>query len=1206
MTTFHPYAVTAQAYRDCPYVGLQPYGEADSEFFFGRDEDRDLIIANLMASRLTVLYGPSGVGKSSLLQAGVLPHLRHGSDGAFSYVATSQSIVVYHSSWRDDPLVGLADSLRDALRDEYDRDTLVPAGPLNVEVLRNVADRLDADIYLLCDQFEEEALYLDGRTADAFAVELGRIIGTPGLRVNVLLGVREDALAKLDRLEAYVPDLFSNGLRLNHLTAEGAREAIERPLSKYSHASAHTVGIEPGLVRRLLDELRTGHVLVSDGAGASQLPSQTIETPFLQLVMTKLWFEEMAQGSSVLRESTLLALGGSDRIVRTHLDDVMCQLTERQRAVAAEVFRFLVTPSGVKVAHTAEDLAAYAGIPDARELVGMLEDLASSRERVLRPIPPPPGQDGAARYEIFHDVMAPAILDWRRRYAAEQERSAAEATLAQTRRDAEAQQRRTRRRLRRSQLLSAFLCALLVVTVAGFVYARRLSDEAEAGRRLAEYEQLRSIDPAGALHAALGSWNKRHSPQAEAAVRTALDADNRVNVLHAHSGMVTTSQFAPDGHTILTTGNDGTAKLFDASTGRQLRVLTPPGGTRSPLQSGSFSPDGAMVATAAADGTVRVYSTDGRSVNALTTFKKPVMMVWVTRGSRELLLISSTGQEALPAQLWDPQRGATIARFGSSDGALHASASPDGRYIVAVDAYASITVWDALSAKPLAHSVSIEGKDSTAGQAAYPHFVTAKAAADRIAVLGRGSGTEYLWELVFWDWHTVPGTISRSGGRARFTDDLAISHDGKLVAMVADKHAVVYDVSDPADASPIGLTAQQPDGVDSVEFSADGQWLLSANVDGHGTVWLAREFNSKPVTEFVGHRGEIFSARFSPADPTLVITAGLDGTVRIWKFNSAKEIHPPYYGWITSAEVSTDGAHIVTAQDTGNFDVWDAHTYRHVKGWNIQENTSGGLLLSAQFLKDNTQLATATYDDDRPRIWNWAEGTQPTSLQPVEGYEVLMSGAALNQDRTRIAAGDSANRVVEWDLSSGKIVSQSTGSADGFILSVAYIPHSDLIIAGSTNGSVRIWHSTLLDKAPLHTLIPAGSRVAMAVTASADGSRVAAVDSDHVIRIWRVSDGQVERLFHGPASTMSALTFDSSGALLAVSAADAAIHIYDTSSGHPVATLQRHGDVVNSVRFTTDNRLLTGSDDGTAAVFTCETCQAFSQVLKVARQRDGS
>lgn len=215
----------------CPYKGLESYSEADSDYFFARDSFRDLIAANLMASRLTVLYGPSGVGKSSLLQAGVMPLLRQTSEGAFSYLAVEDAIVVYCGSWRNDPLVELGRALLHAVPTPVAVSDLLAENPaLSLELLQEVASRLGADIYLLLDQFEELALYHTGDSGEAFYAELARIVKAPGLPVSVLVGVRDDALATLDRLEPYVPRVLDNKLRLEQLTQSEAREAIEQPL----------------------------------------------------------------------------------------------------------------------------------------------------------------------------------------------------------------------------------------------------------------------------------------------------------------------------------------------------------------------------------------------------------------------------------------------------------------------------------------------------------------------------------------------------------------------------------------------------------------------------------------------------------------------------------------------------------------------------------------------------------------------------------------------------------------------------------------------------------------------------------------------------------------------------------------------------------------------------------------------------------------
>ena len=128
--------------------------------------------------------------------------------------------------------------------------------------------------------------------------------------------------------------------------------------------------------------------------------------------MTRLWEEERDAGSQTMRAATLERLGGAERLVRSHLDHALAEFDERARELTASVFHQLVTPSGTKIVHTVPDLAEYAEAPEP-ELVPVLEALAAAR--ILRPVDPAPG-DTRPRFEIFHDVLAPAILDWRARH----------------------------------------------------------------------------------------------------------------------------------------------------------------------------------------------------------------------------------------------------------------------------------------------------------------------------------------------------------------------------------------------------------------------------------------------------------------------------------------------------------------------------------------------------------------------------------------------------------------------------------------------------------------------------------------------------------------------------------------------------------------------------------------------------------------------
>ena len=122
--------------------------------------------------------------------------------------------------------------------------------------------------------------------------------------------------------------------------------------------------------------------------------------------MQRLWDVERGAGSSTLRAETLDALGGAGQIVADHLERAIEALTTAQREIAARLFDHLVTPSGTKIAHEASDLAQFAGASET-EIQPVVATLAN--HRILR-------TDESGRWEIFHDVLAGAVLGWKSRH----------------------------------------------------------------------------------------------------------------------------------------------------------------------------------------------------------------------------------------------------------------------------------------------------------------------------------------------------------------------------------------------------------------------------------------------------------------------------------------------------------------------------------------------------------------------------------------------------------------------------------------------------------------------------------------------------------------------------------------------------------------------------------------------------------------------
>ncbi len=542
-----------------PYKGLIPYSEEDAAFFFGREQDREIITNNLLASRLTVLYGPSGVGKSSVLRAGVAHHLRRNMEQSLTDDEPPEYAVVVFNSWSGDPVTDLINAVRNSVRRvvKGDSENLVPPSrKLSQSLLTwtklNPDNELpNIDLLIILDQFEEYFLYhANEDQEDTFATEFPQAVNDPNLCVNFLISIRDDALSKLDFFKESIPHIVDNRLSISHLDQKSARDAIIKPLGEYNRLVApggeqiicpdsvedilrqsdYQVGIEPALVETILRQIRTGQVIVGqagrgviDSGNGVDTGGTQIETPYLQLVMSRLWKAEKTRGSRVMRLKTLEELGGADRIVLEHLDETMNSLPVAEQDKAARIFYHLVTPSGTKIAHKVSDLASFAGVTP-RELSPVLTRLSGYPERILRPVAASVNDPRSQRYEIFHDVLAPAILDWRVRHiqaqqqiearkqaeeqAARMEKEAtarirleqAEALARAERQRVEEQQRRIDEQNRARKKLLWIMLALvlmLLIAVAAMKLAQDRKSEAEAlataaaeARRIAEEEKV--------------------------------------------------------------------------------------------------------------------------------------------------------------------------------------------------------------------------------------------------------------------------------------------------------------------------------------------------------------------------------------------------------------------------------------------------------------------------------------------------------------------------------------------------------------------------------------------------------------------------------------------------------------------------------------------------------------------------------------------
>lgn len=903
-----------------PYKGLASFddSELDARLFFGRDAERDTLVANLYANRLTVLYGASGVGKSSLLRAGVAQRLR--AEGA---------VVVVHAAWIERPVDSLIESVWAAAPQ---------LGP--TAGLADTVAACDGDVVLLLDQLEEYFLYHggDGPLVDA----LHELLRRPGLRVSVLLSVRDDALAQLDAFSGRLPETFGNLLRLDPLDSHAAGEAIVKPLETFADIAGEHVVAEGSLVGALQSEVAEG-----------------LSTPFLQLVLDRIWDEERASGSNELQLATLTALGGSDTIAARHVDAALRSITPDRRPVVARLIRQLVTPSGTKVALSEGDLAEYANLP-REQLRPLLEQL--SRERILRAVDEI-GERGPT-YQIFHDVLAQPLLDWRQRIEVARARSGA-----------------------RRVAVAALAALLVVAAVAVYALVQRGSANAQARRSHAHElaaEALTAVpsDPSTALRLGLQAAQLSGDAAAAGVLRDGLLAMRERRVLHL--GGATTVLIR--GERLLAASSTGSLSVDDLHGRRLVTMSRQPG--LGPI---AWSADGALVATGSSDGTATIWdASTGRPLKAIRT-PAPVT---VLQFAGHVLLAGSGGHLRL---IYGTQGTTRTIRVG---GAVTAAAlAPDkseiavawkrgGRVTTQLIRVGSRRVLDTLPEKGIAVlAFSPRGN------------LLATGSTDKTARLWRPNGR--LVHVLPQRGHILGLTFSRNGATL-----VSTSQDG--TAAVWDVATGVRELLLTGATGAANAAAISPSGSGYAVAFADRDARIYNSVDGRLLAPLA------------GHGDSVTSIAFDSAGRTIA-TGSDDGTIRIWDANASDQLLPSrrLVRATPPARVASPDGTIVATRKGRDAYLRDAKTGRtlHVLAGHRS------LVTDAEFSPDGRLLVTASLDHDA-RVWDVRTGRL---LHLLRGHFFPVYAASFSPDGQWIVTASQLTAGL-WNADTGELVEYLRGA----------------------------------------------------------------------------------------------------------------------------------------------------------------------------------
>ncbi|MFC0106346.1 nSTAND1 domain-containing NTPase [Kibdelosporangium aridum] len=387
-----------------PWVGLRPFKTSEADLFFGRANEVQ-IISNLVATLPTlIVYAPSGTGKSSLINAGLLPLLLDDQTHVPVVVADPQ----------DDIVASTRKALAEAgWQAQADLDFL--------ELLEQHWMDTDRRTVVIIDQFEERINA--GVSADDLFAAMAKLVHSGTDSACVLISVREDYLASLEPLMRRVPGLLNGSYRIPSLSREALEEAVYGPLRQVGSA----VEVEQRLVTRTIDDLK------ERSSGSQEPGEQRFEPGFFQIIWSTMWRASQEANRPKLGLKVYQKLGGAGQILKNFTSGILNALEPAQTAMFWAISRYLVLPTGAKTALTVDDLTSLLqesdyldpydekhgtwlhGLPYeelTRLIRGVMRRLTASGTPILQRVI----RLNREEFELLHDLLGQIILRWREEY----------------------------------------------------------------------------------------------------------------------------------------------------------------------------------------------------------------------------------------------------------------------------------------------------------------------------------------------------------------------------------------------------------------------------------------------------------------------------------------------------------------------------------------------------------------------------------------------------------------------------------------------------------------------------------------------------------------------------------------------------------------------------------------------------------------------
>jgi WD40 repeat protein len=1139
--------------RSCPFVGPRPfeYGEP----LFGRDREVPKLLDLLIAERIVLLFSPSGAGKTSLIQAGLIPALRDEGFVDLPIIRVKQ------------PPLAQADARGASPANRFVRSTLESLERPRPGVTENLHERASGhrelapairqwacglpppaagrkpNVVLIFDQFEEILTTdpADVNAKETFFGKLGDVLDDPGLWAVFI--VREEYVAALEPYRNRIPRRLATRFRLDLLDISSASAAFEQPFE------ARYVTVAPEATNRLLNELRSVLVQRTDGTSEAVLGPH-IEPVHLQIVGLRLWNRHGCDPE--FSRLDLSHLSGDEGTVDAALAGYFADKVREIGATADASERTirewcegqLITDQGLR-GQVLREPGTTRGLPEL--LIRSLIDAFLVRAEERR---------GSTWYELAHDRLIEPVRNnnrqWRQQYlhasllrANEWERAHrpdalllrgpelkdveswakandrlladAEREFVRRSRAQESSKRRTKTYVAAWSLTVLGLVAIL--SVIALLLRRAVSDReaAVAAKRMAERDRTEAVNQRKlADHAATELMIDR-------GIELCQEGRTDDGLLWLMHGLVQVHTIEPGEvdrseppeldrqHRAL----EKLARFELATWEKQLASVRSFQKYGGPVYAVTYSEDGRIALTGSLDGKARIWDVgSGQPHGKPLEHAGAVVAVAISRDRGTALTGSADGT----ARCWSIdtclQEGPSLQHQKSEVRAV--AFSPDGKLVLTGSRDNMVRLWEIGKNQPrwqdARHTGSVEGVTFSAD--------------GRTALSGSLDGTARMWDV--------------------------------------------------ATGLPKGPPLEHGSEVRVVAFAPDDRTALTGSFDMTAQLWDVPTCQRKGG--LLKHVGSVYAVAFSP-DSRTALTGSQDGMARLWDVSTGRYVGQPFRheGPVFKVAFSPDGRTALTACQTGTVREWEVPSEQPMGP--VLEH--GSEVLAVAFSPEGQLLLTGG-QDKKAKLWYVDTGQRKG---PDLNHDGPVDAVAFSPDG-RIALTGSRDMTARlWDVDTG--LGKGVLKHDQPIFAVAFSPDGKLALTGGRDNLARFW-----DVATRHRRGPDLNHQGWvrAVAFSRDGKTALTGSTDETARLWSVATGQPSGDALDHDGSVSAVAFHPNCETFLTGSHDRIARLWNFRTRQPHGLPLNHSAPVTGAAFNPDGTIVvTSSSDGTAQIWHVET-----------------